>query len=50
MPKLPTGGPGLRATGSAAAREINYSKVEGKDARCAAGGIVGPFSNRLQAL
>jgi hypothetical protein len=33
IPKLPTGGPGLRATGSAAAREIQYSKVEGKDAR-----------------
>ncbi|KAI8472421.1 MAG: hypothetical protein J3K34DRAFT_519757 [Monoraphidium minutum] len=33
MPKLPSGGPALRATGSAAAREISYSKVEGKDAR-----------------
>ncbi|KIZ00082.1 hypothetical protein MNEG_7879 [Monoraphidium neglectum] len=33
IPKLPTGGPGLRATASSAAREINYSKVEGKDAR-----------------
>jgi hypothetical protein len=35
IPKLPTGGPGLRATASSAAREINYSKVEGKDARWA---------------
>lgn len=33
LPQLPTGDPHLKATGSMAAREITYTKAEGKDAR-----------------
>jgi hypothetical protein len=38
MPALPTGGAALRATGSAAARELHYSKMENRDARWVWGG------------
>jgi hypothetical protein len=49
MPQVPSGGPGLRATGSAAAREMHYSKMEGRDARwvLGGGGRSGCFAGQL---